>query len=184
MYAEKRHLLSSKDHTTLECLLNRAISTGDNLAGLIRRKLANAIITFPSDVPPNVAVIGSLAAYRFGDGEIAVKRLVDGTKDEAPDGEASVSTPLGLALLGMTEGETASFFDADGSLRVLHLDEVRNHGEAIASRDAVRGPFPSYMRRNMRPVPGQSLVDFASRHQSRARFPGFMNDDDPGPSAA
>jgi regulator of nucleoside diphosphate kinase len=51
-------ILTTKDLTVLEIMLERCLGTGGLLRPLLRRKIEAATVVFREDVAPNVATIG------------------------------------------------------------------------------------------------------------------------------
>ena len=173
-------ILTTKDLTILEVMLDRCLGRGDRLVPLLRRKIDSACVMFRDDVPENVATLSSRVAFSV-DGKPTDTRIISHEKMTSPTGMYMPITSLrGLALLGLAEGQAFRFENRDGMEERVLLEKVLYQPEAARkARDAVADLAPPKSARSMlrlvsgggaaRPEPAVMAAD------------GF---DDPGPSAA
>lgn len=182
--------LTAKDFTLLEAMHER-LPAGDPLAQILKRKIDGATVMFPDDAPAHVATLGSRLLFREDGGEPQTRILADDAAP-APDGRCvPVTTALGLALVGLAEGQSFSYADADGDVRSVRLEAVlrqpeaaRNSGEG-PHRDEARQPAaPERRRPAFRVISGGYDGAPAPAPAPAARRPGWTPPDDPGPSAA
>jgi regulator of nucleoside diphosphate kinase len=107
----------------------------------LKGELDRAVVVSSVAVPPNVATMNSMV--RYGDETSGEQRSVFLVYPEKADGSAgkiSVLSPLGTALLGLSEGQAIEWDFPDGSRRRLRLLEVIYQPERIANRPSPRAP--------------------------------------------
>ena len=160
--------LTTKDYAILETMLERCAEPNGAYASLLRRKLSGAGIWLSADIPPDVVTINSRVAFRANDGP-AQTRIVAQAPIHGLVGLLLPVTALrGLALLGLSEGESIVIEERDGAGTVLTLTQVAYQPEA-AHREAQR----------QRVRPGPRLV-----YSAAATVACRDNDDGPGSPAA
>lgn len=116
-------ILSTKDHTILEVLYDRYRGRGDPLAFLLRRKLESAVVVFREDVPENVATLNSRVLFSVNRDGAQTRIISYGTLQ--PVGMyIPITSPRGLALIGLSEGEEFRIPYRDGGNFLIELREV------------------------------------------------------------
>lgn len=125
--ASINRILTSGDFSTLTRLCDEWHAAGHSLAPLARKLLDNAVVVFPSDLPSDVASLGSRLSYTENDetrdaAELTALLLFD--RDYLP-----VRLPLGLALLGRREGESFDVLLEGGVTRRIKLEKVLEQPE-------------------------------------------------------
>ena len=139
--------LTTKDFAILETLLERKRALGDPLAAVLEKKLANASVVLIGSVDPDVVTINSRVTFRV-DGKAAETRTV--IQNEARGvvgGSLSMTTPWGLSLLGMTEGETEQIrvvkvlFQPEAALRASVARPSRPRLRLVYSANSVVPPL-------------------------------------------
>ena len=139
-------ILTTKDFTILEVMLDRCTERSSPFAALLKRKLDAATVVFRDDVPPAAVTLSSRVVYRCGDRE-ADTRILCHDRMSSPGLFLPVTTPLGLALLGLTEGQQISFDTAEGP-RSVQLKAVAYQPEAARrEREAIARLATPAMRR-------------------------------------
>jgi regulator of nucleoside diphosphate kinase len=100
-------------------------------AALLARELKRSIVMDDNQIPPNVATMRSRVEFRIeGTGLIQIATLVYPGEGHMYEDAISVLTPLGSAILGLSEGQSISCAGPDGTsvevtmLRVLHQPEA------------------------------------------------------------
>jgi|UPI0004B79E12 regulator of nucleoside diphosphate kinase len=134
--------LTTKDFAILETLLERKRALGDPLAAVLEKKLANASVVLIGSVDPDVVTINSRVTFRV-DGKAAETRTV--IQNEARGvvgGSLSMTTPWGLSLLGMTEGETTLVERAEGETEQIRVVKVLFQPEAALRASVARPSRP------------------------------------------
>jgi len=169
-------ILTTKDFTIIEVMRERCLSLDDPMRPLLDRKLASARIVFREDAPSTLATISSRVTYIIN-GLETDSRILSHGQMSAPTGlYLPISTLRGLALLGLTEGQSIMFRNRAGLPEEVMLSGVQYQPEA-ALRDketAERIATPEQRRSSFRVIGGSRL----------AVSLGAENFDDPGPSAA
>ena len=95
------------------------------MAGLLEKKLANARKCAGNKMSPDTVTVNRRVRYHPDAGKDVESRILVYPKDYVPTGiYLSVMSPLGLAILGLREGEEASYEQWDGTVCVLTVGEV------------------------------------------------------------
>lgn len=182
----ERCLLTTKDYTILEVMLDRCLGREDPLASILRRKLLRAVVVFRDDIPPTVVTLNSRVTYCVDDGP-AETRIV--AHDEMR-GLVGLSLPItnvrGLTLLGLAEGQSATVERADGRTETVTVRQVIYQPEAARREASQLQPKPS--KPEARAAPFLRVVhrsdERAGSLPRHAFAPAGPDVDDPGPSAA
>lgn len=176
MFNTPRCCITAKDLTILGNMIKRSPPYDDRLLRLLRRKLSTAIVVLPEDVAPDVATINSRVEYRIDGGRTEACILVHDEGNGSIGLALPISTLQGLALLGLSAGDSVSIERADGRVQTVSLETVAYQPES-ARRDALVQSLEN----------GATLVNLRQYATSRARganrSAGF-EDDDCGPPAA
>ena len=169
-------ILTTKDFTILEVMRDRCLGQDDPLAPILKRKIETAVVVFREDVPVNVATLSSRVTFSV-DGRDPDTRVIAQDRSASPVGLfLPITTPRGLALLGLTEGQA---FVLPNGERVL-LEKVQYQPEAARrDREAMAGLAAASQRK-----PALKLIRGAYYDQPRLVTAGSDGFDDPGPSAA
>jgi regulator of nucleoside diphosphate kinase len=95
----------------------------------LRAELERAVIVTPSDIPPGVITMNSIATVvDLTSGSRREITLVYPQDADATTGRISVLAPLGTALLGYREGDEVEWL-MPGGLRRLRIEKVRGSNE-------------------------------------------------------
>ena len=173
-------ILTTKDFTILEVMLDRCHGRDDPMAHLLKRKLDGALVVFRDDVPGAVATLSSRVVFSV-DGKEPDTRIVSHDRMSSPIGLfLPITTHRGLALLGLTEGQSIRVPGQDGRDETILLEKVlyqpeesRREKDALARQSSFR-----------RSKPILRLVHRARDGHGEAVPLGMGTLDDPGPSAA
>lgn len=150
-------VLADAEHASLTSLASEAENRLPGVGEALLAELERAEIVAESELPPNVARMGSQVLYRSDDGQEREVTLVYPAKADIAEGRISVMTPIGAALIGMKEGASIKWTARDGREHRLTVLRVRQG-------DTAENVTPLRPRGIRRPVDGP--------------------DDDPGPRAA
>jgi regulator of nucleoside diphosphate kinase len=186
MSKSARCILTAKDFTILEVLLDRRINKDEFFLRLLRRKLAEATVVFQEDLGPQVATINSRVDFTV-DGQFSDNRiLVHGDEDAYPGLCLSISTFRGLAVLGLTAGEAIVIERSDARTEKISLDAVSYQPNAADRRNRLHRQSLSETRSTA--DAGSPVIFLASRRKNAPTHwidePIDPDDDDPGPRAA
>jgi len=128
--------------------------------------LENGVVLNQSDMPEDIAGLNSFVRFRlFGEELEEGVLMLPGPECAQAENALPISTPIGLALLGMKCGQRTHVRRVEAERVWIELVTVRNRGRTEVRTHAMLTDG------NVVPLPSRSAV-------SR---PG---DDDPGPSAA
>tara|TARA_R110000868_G_scaffold877_18_gene6665 strand:- start:2914 stop:3375 length:462 start_codon:yes stop_codon:yes gene_type:complete len=124
-------ILSANDFARLEILLcEERGATRDR----IRSKLDVATVISGHAIAHDVATIGSILRYRIGDGPVQ-RRTLSLPDVSHPNGQfINLLTPVGMALLGSSEGTCQQVALPDGGSVMLELLDVEFQPEAEVRR--------------------------------------------------
>jgi regulator of nucleoside diphosphate kinase len=113
-------------------------------AAQLARELKRSIVMDDNQIPSDVATMGSRVEFRIeGTGLTQVATIVYPGDGHLYDDAISVLTPLGSALLGLSEGLSISYAGPDGRsvevtiLRILHQPEAERRRRARRADETV-----------------------------------------------
>ena len=173
-------ILTTKDFTILEVMLDRCHGRDDPLADLLKRKLDAALVVFRDDVPGGVATLSSRVVFSV-DGHEPDTRIVSHDRMSSPIGLfLPITTQRGLALLGLTEGQSIRVPGQDGEDETMLLEKVLYQPEE-SRREKDPLTRQSSLRRSKSIL---RLVHSDCGAPGQAARLGIGTLDDPGPSAA
>ena len=124
--------LTSTDYAALRVLARRLEDDGSPLLPLLHAKLAGAAVVADERIDPLVATLNSRVEFRLDDRPLQTRILVGCAFRNGLVGlTLPVSTPYGLALLGMRQGRTVRLA-RDGGAQELHLSRIVYQPQAAA----------------------------------------------------
>lgn len=172
-------ILTTKDFTILEVIRDRRLGGYDPLAPILKRKIESATVVFLDNIPASVATLSSRVTFSVN-GRAPDTRIISHDRMSSPIGMyLPITTPRGLALLGLSENQEFVIDNGDGAERIL-LHEVHYQPEAAKrEKEALAQPAAQSSRK-----PDLRVIRGAFHDQPRnvvANPDGF---NDPGPSAA
>jgi regulator of nucleoside diphosphate kinase len=107
------------------------------VADFLDQEISRARVVDPSEMPANVVTMGSHVVYRDeGTGDERAAVLVYPIEEDSLTGRLSILTPLGTALLGLSEGQSIAWTARDGRQRRVSLVSVLFQPEAAGLPDA------------------------------------------------
>lgn len=107
----------------------------------LRAELERAIVVSSAAVPPDIATMNSRVRYTDEtDGVSRTVSLVYPVEADAAKGKVSVLAPVGLALLGLSEGQSIDWDFPGGSRRRLKLEKVLFQPERVGNSPLPRAP--------------------------------------------
>ncbi|PDT38125.1 MULTISPECIES: GreA/GreB family elongation factor [Sinorhizobium] len=115
--------LTSNDHAVLREILDQ--TTSDNAyRRLLRRKLVQAEICSPRNVPDDVVTINSRVTFRVDAGVPRTANVVRNESQNFPNYTVSVESPLGLGLLGLRAGRVIAVETEKDGLQKINVIRV------------------------------------------------------------
>ena len=120
-----RVVLSENGLEHLEALVEAAYSRNPDLADLLVDELGRARVVPERKLPSNVIALGRTVLYR-DESTGQEKTVVPVLPEEADIGRGmiSVMTPIGIALIGLSEGASFHWETRDGERRLLTVLKV------------------------------------------------------------
>ena len=175
-------ILTTKDFTILEVMLDRSPDPAGAMTALLRRKLDTARVAFRDDVTSDVATLSSRISFSV-DGD-ADSRVLSHDRMSGPTGLfVPITTLRGLALLGLAEEETICIADDESAETCIRLERVLYQPEAARREKAAiaQAATPEMRRSSLRVISGPLATN------QRKAYAGLVvsaDGDDPGPTAA
>lgn len=169
--------LTARDHLILRAMWERSLEDDSALMRLLRHKLSTTTILATGDTGPRAAAIGSCIGYRLDEGPTEIRVLVRDEEGTSSDTTLSIVTLRGLALLGLTEGDSITIDGAAGRSETLHLERLHDRPDIAGGKGAGRRPAPDGPA-------AASVIDLASHRHAAPPARRHRPDDDPDPSAA
>lgn len=152
---------------------------------LLRRRLEDALIHFPEEVPADVVTLNSRFLYRIDDQDPIAAVMVQSPPEDLADFALSVHTLRGLALLGVAEGSSVTAQYPDGKHETLLVERLLHQPEAVLRSANGQSALRSRTRASLAEAPnrtGGHVLPFRPKGQpSRQDDPDGGNS---GPGAA
>jgi regulator of nucleoside diphosphate kinase len=124
--------ITQRDHNRLHSMIgNYAPIISWKAAEFLLGELGRARIVDPDGIPPTTATMSS--QIEFEDETTRKSRVVTLAYPEECviyRDSLSILTPLGTALLGLSNGQSMSYRDRDGSLKTIRMRKVLHQPEA------------------------------------------------------
>ena len=117
--------LTRSDHARLLALANGLPDQSSALADELLFELERARIVKDGSLDPRTIRVGSTLSFRPDNGSPRTVTLVYPPDADIEQGRISVMTPIGAALIGLSEGQSIDWRDRSGSRHVLEVLEVR-----------------------------------------------------------
>lgn len=123
-------VIGDLDHQRLTRLASAAPESMAGVADELLGELDRARTRPQAGLPAGVVRMGSRVTFRSGDGPEKSVQLVWPGEADIAQGRVSVLTPIGAALIGLTEGQSIGWEDRSGRTHELTVLAV---GEADAA---------------------------------------------------
>src|SRR5690606_3508521 len=107
-------LIGDIDHQRMEGLASAAANRAADITEELLSELDRAKVKPQKAVPDTVVQMGSTVAFRSGDDEERRVTLVYPAQADIETGRVSVLTPIGTALIGLSEGQSIAWHDRSG----------------------------------------------------------------------
>lgn len=120
-------IIDAKDYDRLRQLAEQASESAPDVAQRLLDEVDRAEVLATQDMPPDVVRIGSQVTYQDGNtGSIRTIRLVFPHEADVSAMRISVISPIGAALIGLSEGQSMHWQLRDGQDKVLTVSRVVN----------------------------------------------------------
>jgi len=120
-----RIVVSESDHERLTGLATAALSRLPETAQELLAEMERAEIVGAPAVPTNVVQMGSTVTFRSDDGHKRRVTLVFPVEEDIAKSRVSVMTPIGAALIGLSEGQSIEWSARDGRRHELTVLAVK-----------------------------------------------------------
>lgn len=118
-------IIDADDLAHLEALAEGALVRNADLANRLLEELDRAKVLPAAKMPANVVKIGNLVTYRDeSSGQERTVMLVYPEDADIAQGKVSIMTPIGVALLGLTEGSSFHWDTRAAQRRTLTVTSV------------------------------------------------------------
>ncbi|MFC0217930.1 regulator of nucleoside diphosphate kinase [Pseudochelatococcus lubricantis] len=158
-----RIVVSEEEQERLSALAASISARNPELAEELQGEMERARVVRPDKMPAGVVRMNSRVEFESDDGQRRRVTLVYPGEADISAGRISILTPIGTALIGLSEGQSINWTARDGREQRLTVLSVDNGGES---------------------APEEGVVDLAGARAARRQDASAAGDDDPGPSAA
>lgn len=118
-------VMSPRDHERLTNVARAALRTVPGVADYLLRELDRAEVTHPDTTPKKRVTMGSHVEFRDNEtGRVRSIQLVYPAEADPQAGRISVLTPIGAALVGLSEGKTIPWVGRSSEKRTLTVLKV------------------------------------------------------------
>lgn len=114
-------IVSDTDQNRLTTLATDALERFPQAAQELLSEMERAAVVSAEAVPANVVQMGSGVVFRSDNGETRRVTLVFPGQADIAAGRISILTPIGAALIGLSEGQSMAWKTRDGRLRQLTI---------------------------------------------------------------
>ena len=125
------------DHERLSLLAESYLDRNPEVAEELLAELDRARIVEDGRIPADVVRMGSTLRFTSDLGEDRRVTLVFPGEADIAEGKISVITPIGVALIGLTVGQSIDWTARDGRVHRLTVETVGASGEAPQSQAPV-----------------------------------------------
>ncbi len=160
-------IVSVTDHHRLLGLAEAAEGRIPDVASVLQSEMERAQVVAADEVPANVVRMGSIVEFSADAGQRRRVTLVYPVEADIAEGRISILTPIGAALIGLSQGQSIAWTARDGRRHRLTVLEVRQPGEAMPKSE-----------------PQSSIMVFRNRKKASSTASRVPDGDDPGPQAA
>lgn len=124
-------VVTARDALRLAHLVGDLFHIRDRRIAMLARELDRASLVDSGEIRPGVVTMRSIVEFRSGeDGELSVGMLVYPGDTRPGEGQISILTPVGTALLGLSEGQTMPYAPTDDRMGRLTVNRVLFQPEA------------------------------------------------------
>jgi len=100
-------------------------------------EIERATVVEAAAIPPNVVRMGSIVQFRTDEGQHRHVTLVFPGEADITNGKISVLTPVGAALIGLTEGQSIMWRTRDGRDQRLTILAVKLPPAVVTSKPSL-----------------------------------------------
>ena len=119
-------VVSEMDQRRLTTLATDALERFPEVAVELLSEMARADVVASEGVPPDVVQMGSVVLFKADDSKTRRVKLVFPGDADIDAGKISILTPIGAALIGLSEGQSIAWKTRDGRMRRLTVIGVKS----------------------------------------------------------
>jgi regulator of nucleoside diphosphate kinase len=131
-------IVSTQDYYRLQALMCSTIGLRTPIVQLVRHKLRSAVVMLPSDISPDVVTAGRRVQFTIDSHRSDVRALTWETPAPGVRSKLSLFAPRGLALLGLTAGQSVSYTTATRGTEVIEIHVVSADDTTAAEPQLLR----------------------------------------------
>jgi regulator of nucleoside diphosphate kinase len=131
--AKPHIIVSDADQGRLTTLAMDALDCHPVVAAELLAEMERALVKPEGSVPSGVVQMGSAVVFRSDDGQVRRVILVFPGQADIGQGKISILTPIGAALIGLSEGQSITWQTRDGRSRQLTIVSVGGAPDAAAA---------------------------------------------------
>ena len=132
--------ISRSDHEKLTRLAESIANRNPDVADELFAELDRARVVVDGQLRPDIVCIGSALRFTTDSGEDRQVTLVLPSEADIAAGKVSILTPIGIALIGLSAGQSIDWTARDGRRHRLTVESVE--AEAAPARAAELHPAP------------------------------------------
>lgn len=129
-------IVSAADHERLTGLALAAMERVPEVAEELLSEMDRAKVVAGRPVPPTVVQMGSAVEFLSDDGQQRRVTLVFPGEADIAAGKVSILTPIGAALIGLSEGQSITWIARDGRRHKLTILSVRQPSASSSTKEA------------------------------------------------
>lgn len=129
-------VVTDRDYDRLSMLADAALDGMPEVAEELLRELERARVVSERLVKPSVVRMGSTLTYGTDEGGDRSVTLVYPAQADISVGKVSIMTPIGAALIGLSEGQSISWMTRSGKRQVLTVKSVAAPTDAASGGEA------------------------------------------------
>lgn len=128
-------IVSDSDQRRLTTLATAALDRTPEVAEELLNEMERAEVVPALSVPPTTVQMGSTVLYKADDGRERRVSLVFPGQADIAEGKISILTPIGTALIGLSEGQSISWMTRDGHRRSMTVIKVEETVDTLSPTD-------------------------------------------------
>lgn len=121
-------VLCARDHESLSLLADRNVDRSPAVCERLYEELDRARIVPQDKLRADIVRMGTTLSYVSEGAASRTVTLVYPKEADIAAGRISILTPIGVALIGLSEGQSIDWIAPDGSRHRLTLERVLAHG--------------------------------------------------------
>jgi regulator of nucleoside diphosphate kinase len=128
--------VSQSDHEALTRLADSIAERNPAVSEALLAELDRAKIVADDRVRPDIVRMGSSLRYTTDTGEDRNVTLVFPAEADIAQGRISILTPVGAALIGLSQGQSIDWAARDGRVHRLTVESIGEHAESSGLQQA------------------------------------------------